>query len=805
MFFCVLLNTIFVLFIQWVNATTDLNNFFDEQLHLHAKISPRNADGINDLFQQHSPESDKLIKSFFEKYGHEFGIDIISQLEHKKILFDATSGVAYHHFQQKLDKITVFGGEIVVALGRHGNVIHAHGCGISSKTYPQVLENTQNMPALSIPRMKFIHDYISKSILDEKSIFESWMEESWKIVDTVWYRTELLRGREGVLRLSYQISGPVAVAVNSSNQLLTYLAFVDAFTGEVIEVFDQTMSVKKTDYFSTADNVQDQRLLMNISNSTNLRRRNLLIYTDFGITVKNVFNTSIVYLSPSTSPTVALREDVRNVSSAGAGIAYLFRSLSNQTWKDFHATTTTSSSLTSYIGLNGWYSTSNFFYSETLFSVGMTVTDIVGREWTHGYTRHTSNLQYRYQSGSLRAAFGDIFGEGLDIVTGGQLRNVLRSSNQTCTSYNWRLRSTNVPIGKDSSYRWLIGEDCGVAYDGSRLGAFRDMYYPECFGDPSTTYSSNYDCTGNADETITNAGVINRLFAVIADGGIYADPAGGSDLVVTGLGLTKSLNLFRKTMLSMTSVTNFPGFASILSNTCSANIGATLFIPQSTYAATSTVSYETLSSDDCNQVTTAITGAGLSRDESMVCTPSSPTAYPTQSPTGPSSVPTSRPTPVITASFTCPAYNVSSTNFATRGYDSCCFQSCGVANLSISSCGCTGETFARLTNSSGDVLFVYYDNGYCTSNPTCFSLLYSAPSTCTNYCLREGCYGDQRCSGTFTVVSYGGTLSFIQNSTTISPTISPTKMPNTKKTTKKPSKKPTIKLHFKQPSKRPNK
>eukprot|EP01038_Epipyxis_sp_PR26KG_P012137 gene12137-16248_t len=421
-----------------------------------------------------------------------------------------------------------------------------------------------------------------------------------------------------MVRLSYQISGQGMV--DSSNQLLNFIAFVDAFNGEVIEVFDQTMSVKKTDYFSVVDNVSvEQRFLTKNSKSTNFRRN--LFYADFDIIVRDFFNASIVYFSPNTSPTSVLREDVGNVSSAGAGITYLFRSLSNQTWMDFHATTT-SSSLTSYVGLKGGLTSSNFFYSETFFGADMAVTDVVGHEWTYGYTQYTSNLYSRYQSGSLRVAFGDIFGESLDIMRGDQMRTVLRSLNQTCTSYDWRFRCNNLPIGTDRSYRWLIGEECGIAHNDSRLGAFRDMYYPECFGDPSTTYSSNYDCTGNGDETYTNAGVINRLFAVIVDGGIYVDPAGGSDLVVTGLGLTKSLNLFRKTMLSMTSVTNFPGFASILSNTCTANIGTTLYVPQSTYDATSTVFSQTLSSNDCNQVTTAITGAGLSRDESIICTPS---------------------------------------------------------------------------------------------------------------------------------------------------------------------------------------
>ena len=171
-------------------------------------------------------------------------------------------------------------------------------------------------------------------------------------------------------------------------------------------MFDQTKSLKKLDYFSSAVNAQDQRsLTAERSQASENLRRNLLVYTDYDMTVRDYYTTSTVYLSPSTSPTAALREDVRNVSSAGAGIAYLLRSLSNQAWRDYRATTT-SSSLTSYVGIN----VINAYFDgiTTSYGVGMTVMDVVGHEWAHGYTQYTSNLQYYGQSGALNEAFSDM-------------------------------------------------------------------------------------------------------------------------------------------------------------------------------------------------------------------------------------------------------------------------------------------------------------------------------------------------------------------------------------------------------------
>ncbi len=70
----------------------------------------------------------------------------------------------------------------------------------------------------------------------------------------------------------------------------------------------------------------------------------------------------------------------------------------------------------SYDGENGIYVNEvqfrafNAFYDdgEVTFGSGFVVADIVAHEWTHGYTEHTSDLVYAYQSGAINEAVSDM-------------------------------------------------------------------------------------------------------------------------------------------------------------------------------------------------------------------------------------------------------------------------------------------------------------------------------------------------------------------------------------------------------------
>eukprot|EP01038_Epipyxis_sp_PR26KG_P015095 gene15095-20312_t len=166
-----------------------------------------------------------------------------------------------------------------------------------------------------------------------------------------------------------------------------------------------------------------------------------------------------------------------------------------------------------------------------------------------------------------------------------------------------------------------------------------------------------------------------------------------------------------------------------------------------------------------------------------------PTTLPThtssQIPTlNPSLAPTNKPTILSTITptqsspsiYVCPSYSAIRTNSAKVSYASCCFVSCGITNLTISNCGCTGNSFVRLYQDS-NLLSLNNDGNNCATNSQCSRIVYSTnASVCKTYCIREGCYYDEYCSGEFSIFSSNGTL--VAKPTTSKPSVARTTSPS---------------------------
>ena len=75
-----------------------------------------------------------------------------------------------------------------------------------------------------------------------------------------------------------------------------------------------------------------------------------------------------------------------------------------------------------------------------------------------------------------------------------------------------------LPASTDYSLRWLAGEDCS-----GFGGAIRDMWNPNCYGDPGkVTDTVQYYCgIGDHGGVHTNSGIPNHAFALLVDGGTY--------------------------------------------------------------------------------------------------------------------------------------------------------------------------------------------------------------------------------------------------------------------------------------------
>jgi len=121
-----------------------------------------------------------------------------------------------------------------------------------------------------------------------------------------------------------------------------------------------------------------------------------------------------------------------------------------------------------------------------------------------------------------------------------------------------------VPADTDDTYRWLSGES-----DPAFGGAIRDMWNPNCYGDPGQVSDEEYQCsTDDSGGVHTNSGVVNRTYAILVD---------GLPGKVDAIGIDKAAWLFWYTQTHfLTPTSYFPDLADGLEASCQALQGLTL-------------------------------------------------------------------------------------------------------------------------------------------------------------------------------------------------------------------------------------
>ncbi len=120
------------------------------------------------------------------------------------------------------------------------------------------------------------------------------------------------------------------------------------------------------------------------------------------------------------------------------------------------------------------------------------------------------------------------------------------------------------PNDADPTYRWLSGES-----DPAFGGAIRDLWNPNCYGDPGKVSDEEYHCGADDGGGVhTNSGVVNRTFAVLVDGLPGKVPA---------IGLDKAAWLFWHSQTNyLTPTSYFPDLADGLEASCADLQGITL-------------------------------------------------------------------------------------------------------------------------------------------------------------------------------------------------------------------------------------
>jgi len=124
-----------------------------------------------------------------------------------------------------------------------------------------------------------------------------------------------------------------------------------------------------------------------------------------------------------------------------------------------------------------------------------------------------------------------------------------------------------IAAGGDGSLRWLVAED-SPAFG----GAIRDMWSPECLGDPGSVFSSRYYCGSDDNGGVhINSGVPNHAFAMLADGGA------ANGIEVPAIGLTRAAQIYWRAMsVYQFPLSDFRDHADSLAASCEDLLGAPL-------------------------------------------------------------------------------------------------------------------------------------------------------------------------------------------------------------------------------------
>ncbi|WP_379968372.1 M4 family metallopeptidase [Epilithonimonas sp. UC225_85] len=186
---------------------------------------------------------------------------------------------------------------------------------------------------------------------------------------------------------------------------------------------------------------------------------------------------------------------------------------------------------------------------------GTATDDVIAHEWGHAYTEYTSGLIYQYQSGALNESYSDVWGETIDLI-----------NNYQDEGENLSVRTTTAC--SPGSVRWKMGEDA-TAFG----GAIRDMWNPNCNGDPGRVLdTANYFCgTTDSGGVHSNSGVTNHLYALLVDGGTY------NGYTMTGIGFVKAAHLWWKAQTTyLTATSDFSNFADALEAAANDLIGINL-------------------------------------------------------------------------------------------------------------------------------------------------------------------------------------------------------------------------------------
>ena len=558
----------------------------------------------------------------------------------------------------------------------HGNILHARG-----NTLPRdksdkllklkisgVLDDEENVePQLdessAVEHLRFV---LSRKVNKNVDSIDIEIQSS----ESTWYRVYLPNGSfdNDDVTLAYHLIGKVVSKDSKrlsyggrkvSLGLYSFESFVDADTGRVLKLRDTTIGGMKDESVKmsntpedvTSSHLRKSTRKINKDDSAKSNRRLLsqpdlsgmkLVVVDCqGSSNSNLW--SIIFDSAQHDLNAQDEQTKLALYTTGQTVNF-FNSISNQ--DRVAPEKLRSNPNTYYVVYRNWYERNAFFAPDSVdyasvYHDSFLTDDVVGHEWMHAYTEYSgAPLIYEFQSGALNEALSDIFGESIDIeneaITGNQDDNMVNSRNSAGTEcvaghYNSNVWPSYTETGSE---RFIMGEEIDNGGSSGNTG-IRDMYKPECFGHPNDVDHLYYYCEPSADYYIDylgldqfdyggvhiNSGVLNRVFAVLYNGGNVTRKSDYTTVTIPSISKEKLYGLFYETSLALNLASQFDDFADTLESICDAKVAGSnkQYFVADIQSGTSVLSGIDVNTTDCQAIRDALDASGMHKSISSYC------------------------------------------------------------------------------------------------------------------------------------------------------------------------------------------
>ncbi|MFK7927200.1 MAG: M4 family metallopeptidase [Myxococcota bacterium] len=418
------------------------------------------------------------------------------------------TGTAHAHYQQLIDDVPVFGGEIIVhvsADGRPEGTTDHRLYDLAVDTVPAVDAQTALDRAVELRT-----DALPLTADPELDLWVVRHDD----VDRLTWRVALRR-------------------IDGTEHTTMPVVFVDAHTSEIVWSYDNLQTASGTSPYNGTVSFNSYKSGSNWYLEDTSAKLGTYTYGNSTTSLSYVTDTNDVWTDTADRQAVGAHwaatrtldyyssDHGRNGINGSNGPGYI--------------SSLTGSGRVQSVLVNYGRSYNNAFWDGSKIVIGdgdgssfgpLGSLDIVAHELTHGVITSEANLTYANQSGALNESYADVFGALVELDALGS-----------------------------GSKRWWIGEDCWTP--GTSGDALRYMDDPTADGSSRDHYSTRYVGTADSGGVHWNSGIPNLAFYLLVNGGSHPKSS-KSVTTVTGISAGDAADIWYLALTSyMTSSTNF--------------------------------------------------------------------------------------------------------------------------------------------------------------------------------------------------------------------------------------------------------